>query len=230
MELWASNQPASFNPLTALISFEPGREEPIMVPIVDYPLHEYSTIFHELTHLWCTRSSRLGWFLTGAAAEAVLEWRRGGCARATLPENVWTLLWAYTPILEGLAVYAQLDYQVETNDDSLPSPMLLFTDLTHHRLEYNMPLHRLLEIIREEAIHQREGQGRGLLELLFLGTERPDLIFYFPGYLYVKALQRHLARRWDAFSRPSIFLPFIIKLICNHPLIVMCAKQAVGVR
>jgi hypothetical protein len=230
MELWAADQRASFNPFTSLISFEPGGEESIVVPIVDYPFPEYSTIFHELTHLWCARSSRLGWFLTGAAADAVLTWRHGGGTHASLPENVWQLLWAYTPILEGLAMYAQLDYQAETNDDSLPSPVFLFTDLTNHRLAYNMQLDKLLEMIREEAISQRKDQGRGLLELLFLGSERPDLIFYLPGYLYIKALQQLLARRSSAFSRPAIFLPFIIKLICDHPLIIKCARQSVVVR
>src|SRR5262245_26187629 len=103
MDLMSANRNASWNPLTSLITFESeGYHRDITLsPTVQFTLNEYSTILHELTHLWCARTSRLGWLFSKVATDAFLKWQNNTSLSVSVPESVRSLLCAFTPLLEG---------------------------------------------------------------------------------------------------------------------------------
>ncbi len=220
----SAQQRASWNPFTSLIVFDSGAGTRAMpdlhgVPVVEYPGATYSTIFHELTHLWCARTTRLGWFLSRAAAMAYAVWEQDPGSMVSLPDQVIRLLAAFTPILEGLALFAQLDYIVETGDEALSSPVALFSQITHLNLVHDVPSSQLFRAVREQALYAYQEQGQGLLELLMLDCRRGDQLHYFAGYLYVKAIARSLRLKSARFAKPGMCLPFMIRLLCDHPII-----------
>jgi hypothetical protein len=154
--------------------------------------------------------------LSSFAAHLFATWKvRGG--EVAVPDSARTLLSGFVPVLEGLALYAQLDYLPKTDENGIPSPLLLFSGLTHHRYR-GVPIETLFINIREGTFHYGEDR-KSLLDILFLDTRREDRAYYLAGYLYVKAMAEDLARRCPQLADPTLVLPFMIRLICDHPLI-----------
>lgn len=218
MDLRSARTRASFHPLTALIEYEGGWEQrpfygiPFVAP-GDWS--DFSTIQHELTHLWCLRTTRLGWALGRMAAEALTRWQQQPQAPVPVHPQFAALWGAYAGLLEGLAIYAQLDYEVVADDD----PMLLPGPLTRHA-ELVEPDRQLgfLQILRGAREYEIYGQPNrpGLLSLLML-TGLPAQNHYFAGYLYVKAIAAVIGQHAPRLARPDTLLPLLIRLWCSHP-------------
>jgi hypothetical protein len=67
-------------------------------------------------------------FLIRAAAESFTEWADDKSRQVRLPERVHRVLGVYVPILEGLAMYAQLDFEAQRPGHPLPAPLALVTE------------------------------------------------------------------------------------------------------
>ena len=219
MDLRSANDAASWHPLTSLIHFGGnGGGGFYYVPVwQSNAWSDYSTFLHEMTHIWCARATRLGWLLSRGAADAFNTWQRDKGSRVQLPPSVQAVLSAVTPLLEGIAMYAQLDFEAAEQGRYLPSPLTIAAALFPMESFAHFSLLDQFRTIRNLTRWSRDEEGEGgLPAVLFLDDSREDLNFYFSGYLYVKAIAAVFARRCPAFSDPSIFLPILINLVCSH--------------
>ncbi|NKL24766.1 hypothetical protein GFM07_38500 [Rhizobium leguminosarum bv. viciae] len=57
------------------------------------------------------------------------------------------------------------------------------------------------------------------LRLLFASENAPQSKHYFAGYLWVKAAAAKIAAVEPRMARPPVMLPFLIRLLCDHPII-----------
>lgn len=226
----------TWNPFGALITPDPLAEDPTMrvTPFWDFLGHDaMSAALHEITHLWCARHSRLGWLLGRGAAEVLPRWLDDRTAPVVAPSRVLRLLAAYAPWLEGLATYAQLDYEFQEADREIASPLPLLVEAVASRTVHSyVRWAAFLRTWRDAAAFTRDGRTdmsgvdpayattrHGLLELMFLRRGDPADAQYLVGYLYVKALQAFLTRRAPAFANPGVFLPLAVRLLCHHPVL-----------
>jgi hypothetical protein len=193
--------------------------------ITSRPRKLVSTIHHELTHLNSARATRLGWILGEASSEVIAAYREG--RPLTIPSDIERVFGAYIPLLEGLALYTELDFIAAHHEIGLPNPVTLFAQrfepIRRPRLEVTF-----LSALQEAVVEIPYFEGDGLLRLLFLDRDRPDLSFYLAGYLWVKAAATWLGRRCPTIRRPTRMLPLLNKLICDHPAILEASKGTIA--
>jgi hypothetical protein len=138
-----------------------------------------------------------------------------------VPLPVETLLGAMTPFLEGLALYAELDYEFEGQPEHWPPfPLAVRAAMTHMRAP--MPPLKTFRAARELAIaFNGTHETPGHLELLFAPGRNGILPppYYLIGYLYTKAAVALLARRCPPVALPAIALPLLNRLWTDHPAI-----------
>jgi hypothetical protein len=210
---------ATFNPFTALIGLEStaaDRRLSLAVPVIEESLYaKYSILFHELAHLWSMRTTMLGAVLSAAAAKAWTCWNRSSDVVVELPERVFGLLGAWLPILEGLAIYAELDFTGDENRDAIHSPVLKVIHYTGPAWN-GVPNDREFRFVR----YSRVVEDRLLANLMFEADFHPSEHAYLTGYLYVKAMAQRLAQLCPRLARPARMLPLLIRLLCDHSVIL----------
>ena len=135
----------------------------------------------------------------------------------SLSITVSTLLGCYLPLLEGLALFSELDVDEKIGDIIIPNPVPLHAQMM--TLPWNAPEGKVIWLAREEQIFEGEGYEPGLLRLLFSQTNALETTHYFVGYLWIKTIAAILARADARFSRSTVILPFLIKLLCDHPIV-----------
>jgi hypothetical protein len=86
----------------------------------------------------------------------------------------------------------------------------------------------VLRIARESQIYEKPDKKDGLLRLLFAEQNSPETSPYLIGYLWIKTAVAHIRRINPALSRPTIVLPLLIKLLCDHPVIAEVWKERAG--
>jgi hypothetical protein len=209
---------AWFNPFTSLIGLESlggSRELSLAIPVIEEPqMARYSVLFHEVTHLWEMRMSSLGSLLSIAAARAWKQWHAAPGQPVELGERTSHLTGTWLPILEGLALYAELDFSGDEDRDVIHSPVLKVVHFTAPAMrgvpDEQVFLHSRLSRIVEHRL---------LAQLLIEPTVRPEERAYFTGYLYVKALAAQLGGLCPALAPPARMLPLLIRILCDHPVI-----------
>jgi hypothetical protein len=232
MDLRSAAGGAGWHPLTSLITFESAANERELwlVPLWDPPLRDYSTALHEAAHMWSCKNTRLGWVSGITASQSYASWLADRSASLVLPRRFTRLLGAMMPLLEGVALYSQFDYETLRDGDPLPSPLAIEIRLFEVALKTNHQLDKLFRLMREfelfaapDAIVEEEREGWPALltlpELLFLETSDDSTLHYFHGYLYVKAIAAWIGRRSALARDPAWFLPLAIKLLFDHPII-----------
>ena len=178
----------------------------------------YSVLFHEVTHLWEMRMTLLGSLMSIAAARAWKQWKTEPQQPVELGERTSILLGSWLPILEGLALYAELDFSGDEDRDPIHSPVLKVVHFTAPAMrgvtDEQVFLHSRLSRIIEHRL---------LAQLLLEPSARPEEQAYFAGYLYVKALASRLGALCPALAPPARMLPLLIRILCDH--LVMARSQ-----
>ena len=216
---------ASYNPFTNLAGFRPfvgERRLALSIPVLEYPdTASYSTLFHELTHLWCVRTSRLGAMLAIASARAFAAWRAGN--PPAIERRAYRLLGAPPPVLEGMALYADLDYQGNEDRDPIHSPLLKISHYTA------LGMKGVEGDAQFFGVRQARLYDGGYLEALFLAPAiAPTEHAYLSGYLCVKSVAAYLRALCPEAAHPSFLLPLLIRLFCDHPYIVKSQLEDVA--
>ncbi|MEW6339108.1 MAG: hypothetical protein RXR20_19655 [Paraburkholderia sp.] len=168
-----------------------------------------SRVLHEITHVASFRTTRLGFWIARIATP--LFRTQIGEATPDIPDSVQTLLGMFAPLLEGLAIYGQLDYDADNTEAVLPFPLNKITTNNAAASFHGGPL-AALRGAKLMAVSD------GLLTELFV-RKIGETAHYFIGYLYVKAVAAHIARFAPELGAPSTLLPLLIRLICDHPAI-----------
>jgi hypothetical protein len=204
-----------FNPFTALIGLETSaadRRLSLSIPVIeDGRIARYSVLFHELTHLWSMRATLLGAVLSAEAAKGWTMWSKRADADVELPDRVFELLGTWLPILEGLAMFAELDFEGNEDCDHIHSPLLKVIHYTAPATN-GIPNVRQFKLVRFSRVFE----DHVLSNLLFDTAYHPTELAYLAGYLYVKALARIFSARCPRLSRPSRMLPLLIRILCDH--------------
>lgn len=236
MDLRSADSYGSWHPLTSLINLvnpecaEEGGGEAYLFPTQsESNRHLYSTLLHEITHQWGVRTTRLGYYLSRIAAEQAVIWEGDRAAPLHLGPAASRAVSAFLPLLEGMALYAQLDFEPPEGDLDGITPNAL--TLVAHTFDPHLTLggHSFRDIFRlvRGYVLKQEGyrwcsageDPPGLPDLLFLDSATPSLGFYLVGYLYIKAVQAHWSRSCKEMEDPSLFLPVVLRAICDHPVI-----------
>jgi hypothetical protein len=232
MDLRSARYDAYWHPFTGLIEHEGvwavhafhGLPFVVEPPMVD-DRSVATIIHHELTHHACARTTRLGFAYSAEAARLLRAFRQGGDLTLTAPAKL--LLGIYLPILEGLAVYAELDADERADDIIIPNPVPLHAQMIE--LAWNQDNSgEVLRIARESQIYEKPDKQDGLLRLLFAEPNSPETSPYLVGYLWIKTAVAHIRRINPALARPTIALPLLIKLLCDHPVIAEVWKERAG--
>src|SRR5262249_1199080 len=121
MDLRSACHRASWHPITSLINLriaERGEGTPFEL----YPMRLDETrrdgvtgrligsaLQHEVAHLDAARQARVGWLLRYVGGSALHDWRHK--RPPALLDRFETLLGTIEPLLEGLALYCQLDFE-----------------------------------------------------------------------------------------------------------------------
>jgi hypothetical protein len=254
MDLQSATEGASWHPLSMLITFESrAHDREVELPraasgafgvppsangtdLMFLPLWEfehfgdYSTLLHEVAHLWCARTSRLGMFLIRAAAESFTEWADDKSRQVRLPERVHRVLGVYVPILEGLAMYAQLDFEAQRPGHPLPAPLALVTEhFSFSRQFLGASFQQIFRRIGDGLRLERVKEGKNTLQTLLLDADDTQN-HYFVGYLYVKSIQALWSQKCPAFSDPALFLPVAIRVLCDNQILELAVTQTLTER
>lgn len=245
MNLYSANSSANWHPLTSLISFDSLKEREVhyFFPAIDGTPDYFSNLLHEITHLMSARYGRFGLYLARIATREYVKWTKEKSPTLSLSQSEQNVLGAFTPLLEGVALYTQLDFEAEDNEGPHYSPLYIIASLviSDHVLSTES-LSERYRIWRSCASGGRRKTSSlesfvgwsttdiPLLEVLLLDKTREDLTFYTFGYLYIKALQADWANKCSAFSKPSIFLPFVNKLINEHPILTSALTENFSTR
>jgi hypothetical protein len=204
-----------FNPFTALIGLETSaadRRLSLSVPVIeDGRIARYSVLFHELTHLWSMRATLLGAVLSAEAAKAWTSWNGQADAAVELPGRVFELLGTWLPILEGLATFAELDFEGDEDRDPIHSPLLKVIPYTAPSMN-ETPNVREFRLIRFSRVFEDHLLSNLMFDTAYEPTEHAYLI----GYLYVKALACWLSARCPRLKAPARMLPLLIRILCDH--------------
>jgi len=215
---------AWFNPFTSLIGLESlggSRELSLAIPVIEEPqMARYSVLFHEVTHLWEMRMSLLGSLMSIAAARALQQWKSQPGQPVELGERTSHLIGTWLPILEGLALYAELDFSGDEDRDHIHSPVLKVVHFTGHAMVRGVADEQVFLYSRLSRIVEH----RLLAQLLLEPSVRPEENAYFTGYLYVKALAAQLGALCPALAPPARMLPLLIRILCDHPAIVQSQR------
>jgi hypothetical protein len=219
MDLNSAAEGASWHPLSFLIDLHGSWEARsfLSVPfIAELNQWSISTLHHELTHLGAARGTRLGAILAKEGTIALRAWRNGD--KISVHPGVETVLGAMTPLLEGLALYAELDYEFDGRpEDWPPFPLGVRAAMTWMRAP--MPPLATFRNAREMAIAETPFGQRGHLKLLFAPRGEIIPLHYFSGYLYVKAAIALIGRRCPSLATPAVALPLLNRLWADHPAI-----------
>ncbi|NKL24796.1 hypothetical protein [Rhizobium leguminosarum] len=162
MDLRSCDEGANWHPLTALIEYQGAAESRHfygMPWLSDPPSKDgrsvVSTIHHELTHLSSARTTRLGVALT---MEAARLWKaREDGQPLDLSPGASALIGFFRPILEGLALFAELDFDERPDDLILSNPITLHAQMMQivwgGRESKIFWLARDFQIIETEELH-----------------------------------------------------------------------------
>jgi hypothetical protein len=213
MELRDASTAGGWHPFSSALRFDYTEIEEFLylLPMIDPPSPAtFSTILHEVTHQWCARTTRFGWLLHAFGARAFAQWRRDG-RPVPIAETMRRLLGAYVPLLEGMAIYSQLDYVAEKQLEPVFSPLTQLQHMFQATRIGHSPLKNFFLAVRDSVIDD------GLARMLFFDARHDRASCYFWGYLFVKAMQCRFARFCSAFGEPSLFLPVMIRLVCDWP-------------
>jgi hypothetical protein len=235
MDLRSAQSHGSWHPLTNLINFARlyDSSECILLPTQSEAFRPlYSTLFHEICHQWCGRTTRLGYFLSRIAADQTIIWNADKHAALRVGPVASRAISAFLPLLEGLALYAQLDFEPPEAglDDIVPNALTIVAgNLDMDMTMSGLSPRNLFRCVRAEILggthRERFDQDGGLTsspglpDSLFLDATMPSLGFYFVGYLYIKAIQAHWSRLCPEMTDSAMFLPVVVRVICDHPLI-----------
>jgi hypothetical protein len=210
---------ASWHPFTSIVGLEGlGDDRAFWVSPVEVVGLELarSDLIHEAVHLWAARVGRLGFWLGADGSRLLTRYNENPRERVVVPASTLERLGAVTPLLEGMALYGQLDVDVLTQGD-VPgyTPLHVLQDVSWDISYVGATEHAHLEI-REWQL-AADGNGPGLLTRLFLDPQT-DTDHYFAGYWYVKALAAWLAGVIPGLAgRPDALLAVMIKLIVDAP-------------
>ena len=208
-----------FNPLTALIALETSaadRRLSLSVPVIeDGRFARYSVLFHELTHLWSMRATLLGAVLSGAAAKAWTSWNKQADSAIEVPDRVFELLGTWLAILEGLAMYTELDFEGDEDRDPIHSPVLKVIHYTAPASK-GIPNDRQFKLVRFSRVSEDQLLSNLMFDTAHHSTEHAYLV----GYLYVKAWARRLSALCPRLEAPARMLPLLIRILCDHPMFV----------
>jgi hypothetical protein len=232
MDLQNASATASFNPFAVFLQLEGGalEREFYGLPFISDPPYlqlgpdrrwATSTIHHELTHLASIRVTHLGWVLGVEAARLLREFRGRSDPSSNfnlhLSDAAACLLGIYLPLLEGLALYAELHFDERAGERILSNPVPLHAQMAAAaRMTNEAAIYR---VARDEACFELHKNSVGLLRLLFCDTGHPEHSYYLVGYLWIRAAAELIARHCARLGRPAIMLPLLIKLLCDHPII-----------
>lgn len=230
------NASGTFNFLSSLIQYEGAWTNrsvyglPYVEDEPEQPGHRggiLSVILHELTHLASFHTTRLGWITHESAARLLKQWLHSESPvfSGTTAQIVGTM----TPVLEGLATYAQLDL------DADDSPLTLYSAPTFYARAAAsgsaVPTSATLRDARLSQVESLENDGEGLLHLLYQDSESSvaEQNLYLVGYLWVKAAAASLARRCPPLAPADVMLPLLIRILCDHPALLQAHRGEIGV-
>ncbi len=243
MHIWSSQGRGHWHPLTSTIRFaRPAEEGGPQIPAMpglfgdNYRDEESgrsirSTMLHELAHKDAARGTRFGMLLGAAAGRALTAWRAG--QQIVLPSWLDRVCGAMLPFLEGTAMYAQLDLDVESSEPILPNAITIRVQefaladrggswvklLQHYRLEESYEVTGL-------GVEKRDGKlAHGVLRALFIESSDPTKGHYLTGYLWLKAAAATLVRVCPEIARPALLYPILTKLIFDHPMFIEIAAS-----
>ncbi len=171
-----------------------------------------STLLHEITHLWSARSTRLGAHFAIEAARPLTA-----PPPRQLSKRDAHRLGILAPVLEGLAMFAEMDAPGACPLGVTAAHIYNSSPLTHFidwfRFGRSLARDRAFRLARASEL-VRDGHA---LELL-LFSNRPAHWPYFAGYLYIKALYvqaRTALPELDA----ATFLTLAVRLVADSPAI-----------
>jgi hypothetical protein len=179
-----------------------------------------SRIMHEITHVGSIRTTRLGFWLARIATQLLGGNKlipKGSINVAPVVEQV---LGSLAPLLEGLALYGQLDYDTDNTDDILPFPLNKIAANNSGDSFVGGGVLHALRLARITTIWE------GTLAALLL-DDSPHTEHYFAGYMYIKALAAKLAGIAPELKQPATMLPLLVRLICDHPVIEQLATESI---
>jgi hypothetical protein len=148
-----------------------------------------------------------------AAARAFATFQAGN--QPFIDRRTYGLLGTLLPVLEGLALYAELDYRGDEDRDVIHSPLLKtshFTALAMRGIEGDAQFLaiRSARLYKDKYLHA----------LLIEPAIAPNEHAYLSGYLYIKAVARYLQELCPEAAHPSFLLPLLIRIFCDHAVIV----------
>lgn len=224
MELGTGRPAAAWHPFTSLVGLDSLAEDRqvSLLPVLEiFPRVAVSDLLHEATHLWSARVTRLGWFLAARGGPLLTSWRSDKGERLMPSDTFLNCLGLARPFLEGLALYAQLDYE-EPAESACPvfSPVQAIRSLLEMDPRNPADPAVLYRGFREYALYRPSSQRPSLLKLTF-ATPQADTEHYAVGYLYIKALEASLIRKVPSLQdRPDWLLPLMIKVIADSPYLL----------
>jgi hypothetical protein len=144
---------------------------------------------------------------------------------SSMVANYHDLISAYRPLLEGLALFVQLDFQPSKTFDIASDPYLFMQELINtefHVSYFGSEPHTpsLEEVFAQFAEVHAATHREGLLQLVFEGAEADP---YFWGYLLVKGIQRRAAAIDPRLADPEVFFIFLQSyLFHDGSLVELC--------
>lgn len=216
--------------MTSIIQFKGSWEERSLygLPMLAQPVRvngrlPISIIHHELAHLASARTTRLGLALGAEAARLLWEHRRGEPLAAS--ERARAIMAGFLPVLEGLAIYAELDADEVSGDLLLSHPISQHSQMLWQHWpapERHIYFYAMAERIFEpepQFVEQYGEDNHGLLQILFGDHSSPASAHYLVGYLWVKSAVAVIARHAPRLARFPVALPLLTRLFCDHPII-----------
>lgn len=223
MDLLSLDGGERYHTLAALIDIGTQEQDEFLLTgfLPDDRRDRVSRIIHEVTHVGSLRTTRLGFLIARVGAEALRGRKQITRRSLVVPEIAETLLGAFSPLLEGLALYGQLDYRIDDEDDILPFPINKIA--ANNTADFLMSANGVPDAIRNAQLAAIWGLSAGpsrigLLSALLLDDDA-ETEHYFAGYLFVKAIAARFGRLDCRLADPATFLPLLVRLTCDHPIL-----------
>lgn len=225
----------AFNFLTSLVQYEGAWTERDVygLPFIEEEPRQprtrrgvLSIILHELTHLASFHTARLGWITHEAASNLLKQWTHD--ESPVLSGMTGQIIGTMVPVLEGLAMYAQLDLDVVDSPQTLHSvPKFYACAATSVS---GVPASAVLRAARLSQVEAFD-DDEGLLHLLYQDTGSPINYqnLYLVGYLWVKAVAASLGRRCPALAPADVMFPLLIRILCDHPAMIRAQRGEIEV-
>jgi hypothetical protein len=239
MDLLSLDGGERYHTLAALINIgTPEHDEFLLTGFLpDDRRDRVSRIIHEVTHVGSLRTARLGFLIARVAAETLRGRKQITRRSLTVPDIAETVLGAFSPLLEGLALYGQLDYRInDEEEDILPFPINKIA--ANNTADFLVSANGVPDAIRNAQLAAiwglSAGSSRiGILSALLLDDDA-ETEHYFAGYLFVKAIAARFSRLDSRLADPATFLPLLVRLTCDHPILEtacfepMSCQQIIG--